>query len=41
MLGWIYWLWLLVKVGSFGMFAFGAFFSRDCRSHLRAMGVAT
>jgi hypothetical protein len=26
MLGWIYWLWLAVKVGSFGMFAFGAFF---------------
>jgi hypothetical protein len=26
MLGWIYWLWLAVKVGSFGMFTFGAFF---------------
>jgi hypothetical protein len=25
-LGWIYWLWLAVKVGSFGMFAFGIFF---------------
>ncbi|HEY2210299.1 MAG TPA: hypothetical protein VGH62_01525 [Bradyrhizobium sp.] len=25
-LGWIYWLWLAIKVGSFGMFAFGVFF---------------
>jgi hypothetical protein len=24
--GWSYWLWLAVKVGSFGMFAFGVFF---------------
>jgi hypothetical protein len=25
-LGWVYWLWLAVKVGSFAMFAFGIFF---------------
>ena len=26
LLGWAYWLWLAVKVGSFAMFAFGIFF---------------
>jgi hypothetical protein len=26
LLGWVYWLWLAVKVGSFAMFAFGVFF---------------
>ena len=25
-LGWVYWLWFAVKVGSFAMFAFGIFF---------------
>jgi hypothetical protein len=25
-LGWVYWLWLAVKVGSFAMFALGVFF---------------
>ncbi|HEY2210801.1 MAG TPA: hypothetical protein VGH62_04100 [Bradyrhizobium sp.] len=26
LLGWVYWLWLAVKVGSFVMFVFGVFF---------------